>query len=126
MQLIERFHGAVEISEHGERPSAVDARRLCGDGAKQLGYARRLGCHTMLALQEIQDLLLEFLNAKADGGEPARAAAAHEDVALRDASPSAEQLNCLDPRVPHKFRFASLAHVPTSSASSINQLGRAA
>ena len=28
MQLIERFQGAVEISEHGERPAGVDARAL--------------------------------------------------------------------------------------------------
>jgi len=126
MQLIERFQSALEIREHGEPPAGVDARPLRGDGAKQLGHARRFGCHIMLALQEVQDLLLEILDTKAGGGEPARAAAANEDMALRDARPSAEQLNCLDPRVSDRFRFASLAHVPTSFASSINQLGRAA
>src|SRR4051812_23357396 len=103
MQIAERFQGAVQVAEQGERFAFGAASGLRGDGAQEPGYAGRLRCGGVLAAKKLEDLLLEVGDRQAAAEAAGATGAADEDVPLREPRPFAEQLDGLESRVAHRF-----------------------
>src|SRR5262245_1293327 len=110
MQFVEGLKRPLQVVE--ERKPSVRLARLRGDRAQQLAKASSaIPLVSVLAVEIVEDLLLEVHDRDAAAGQAARAVPAQEDVPLREAGPPAQQLQRLDPGVPRALAFDSLGHL---------------
>ena len=112
MQLVEGFERSLQVVQKRKPSARVGTRRLRSDRAEQLANASGASpLVRMLAVEIVEDLLLELRDRQAPADQAARAVPAKEDVPLREARPFPQQLHRLDPGVPRALAFANLGHL---------------